>query len=357
MDNFGVQGSLPFYEADCDASTGKFLPHVRPEESKDLKFVCSGLGSDIIDCKNPDLELHLKSVNSLDLNTIKLKQSPLLRLLPDFIPIIEGRLFDSDPNSIDSDYIGVSLKDILKRKPVLYAGRYRLSEIILNYDIKDKPLFKKKKVILFLSGIDELIEVLWRDHLRINFFGELAEFGFFAITAANFSVFGGECGVGLALNIKRSLHTTKLIAENGQIAIPHFYWLHQYHLNRIANWLKANPQTRLITVNTQLNERSDFLAIREGISYLLSSISDLHILLEGPSQALLSEIGEFSSSLHVALKNPSSDALNHVQYFSVGPKFTRSQQTEAEVGTILKRNIKAYKNFLYKMKNNGDRLG
>jgi hypothetical protein len=348
MDNLGVQGSLPFYEASCDVSTGKFLPYVLSDEARDLKFPCLGLGTDIIDCKNPDFALHLQSVEGLDLNTIKLKQSGLLQLLPNFIPIIEKRLFDCDPNAIESDYIGVNLEDILRRKPIRYAGRYRLSEIVLNYDLQTKPLFKKKKVILFLSGMDELIEVLWRDHLKINFFGELFEFGFFAITAVNFSVFGGECRAGIALNLKRSLHTAKLIDEHRQIAIPHFYWLHQHHLDRIVNWLHENPATRLITVNVQMDANEDLPSIQEGISCLLRSVPDLHILLEGASQKLLLALSKFSSSLHVAIKNPSIDAVNHIQYFGSNDHFKRTQQTQAETGAILKRNIKIYESYLNK---------
>src|SRR5205085_2644718 len=120
------------------------------------------------------------------------------------IPIVPRGMFKCPGREIPSETVGIVLNDILTLKTSYKCERLQISERSkLNETVLSNRAFQRKRVILFSTGPDILIEKLWWERDEKNIFKTIAGMGFAAVTGMNFSVFNGECPFAHALNIKK----------------------------------------------------------------------------------------------------------------------------------------------------------
>lgn len=334
----------------CEVSQGKFQPFIQPTEANAVRKHCGGFGNEVVTCKHPSLRLFLKEIDGLDLLNIK-NENPLRSRLPKYIPIIDGEFFSCHSGVIKYNTVAVSLEDIFTSQPRKYAGRIHVGKLKIKRDFLESPIFQNKKVILFSSGRDALIEKVWQESEILHFFSELAKMGFTLITGMNFSVFVGECPVGQAINMKKSLKYFSLLQKAGIPAIPHIYWAHELHLRRWVKWLKKNPKTNLITINCQMNKTLESCRIIwEGIQYLIKHTgNNVRFLLEGPKKKILTELSNYSPLIHVAIKEPSMISKFHRKYILYQDGLKRIREKDTSKCRLLGLNLKTYDYYLQKI--------
>lgn len=331
----------------CRVSKGDFLPFINPLEANAVRKVCGKLGIEIVSCKDSNLKDYLKEIDGLDLLSIK-DRNPFRLQLPQYIPVIGREFFNYNADIIEYDTIGVSLKDIFISPPKKYIGRLHVGNLKIKKGLLSSPIFRNKKVVLFSSGPDTLIEKVWREREELNLFSELAKIGFTLVTGMNFSIFSGECPVGHAINFKKSLKYFALLQKFSIPAIPHISWVHELHLQRWVEWLKVNPSINLIAINCQMSKSSDDCQIIwEGIQYLIQHTKhELHFLLEGPRKKLLIELIKHSPFIHIAVKEPSMVSMYHKKYILNQNKLKRIDEKNASKDELLRSNIGTYHSYL-----------
>lgn len=334
------------FAATCDASQGVFEPHVRPVEANALRAPCDPRSINVVSCKNPHISTFLEEVHGLDFRTVRIVQ-PTLEF-PSLIPIIDRRMFNLPGESIRSNTVGISLEDVFSSAPKKVNGRQFLSELRIRENILDRPVFEGKKVVLFCSGRDILIENLWCKLDTIDFVRIVGRMGFAAITGINFSIFYGECPFSHALNLKRSLESTRLFHEGGIKVIPHVYFAHQFHIERWVAWLNDNPTIGLITVNCQFRSKSNAAVMAQGISYLMENTSrKIKVILEGPDPMKMKSLFcSYPNSIVVALKGLSLSAQFHREYRFANGTLKRFNNGSASIGAVFDESIRNYANYL-----------
>lgn len=287
----------------CEAVKGKYKPFVSIEEAKHVSVSCNNPnGENIITCLNPYREEFIKEVNGLSFD-LQLKTS--IAELPSYIPVVD---YSSSTVHIPDvfEVIGVTLSDLINQGTRMYAGNLHA---VKNFQLRDTLLkrtaFKNKKVILFLTGPDTLIENAWYQRYNNRLFETIGGMGFWAATGFNFSVIGGECSFAQALNLKRSLFSSSLIEQNDIIAIPHVYAISENQLRRWSSWFLRNPSVSLFTINCQLQKKEiDIFQVVHVVNTLLKQFSYLHVLLQGFHMSKLYLFGENSFRVHIADKMP-----------------------------------------------------
>jgi hypothetical protein len=144
------------------------------------------------------------------------------------------------------------------------------------------PIFKGKRVILFSTGQDVMIETLWWERHDTKLFDVLVGMGFYAITAMNFSLFEGECPFAHALNIKKSLRYAEEVDQRGIWSIPHVYARNVHQRERWSVWLNGNSGVRYVTINSQLQRcrDADMSVVFDTARYLLEH-TEVTILFQG----------------------------------------------------------------------------
>jgi hypothetical protein len=328
----GGQLSMAFHHANCKISSGEFLPFIDPGESLAIKYPCKGNGINIIDCKMPQKDIFIEEINGLDFNTVlKMKDDDLD--LPNYIPIISAEFFGIDSQSILQETIGVALKDIIISHSKIKPG------------ILELPVFRNKKVILFMSGPDEFIENVWWKSGNSELFEQIGSAGFTAVTAINFSVFFGECPLAHAINLKKSLKILQLIESAGGNIIPHLYWANKNHLRRWVEWLNRNQKVKNIVVNCQSYKKSDYTLLKYGLEYIKLNVNrSLRFVLEGPKSRHLKFLNqEIKDSLSLVYKVASYNTRNYRQFFAsskVG--LTVQEAIIKNQKNLLIHNIKTY---------------
>ena len=143
--------------------------------------------------------------------------------------------------SDDFEYVGITLWDILKTGIKESAGGLRETNIQFNENIIKGPGFHNKKVILFLTWPDTLIECILCNRKNKLLFETIQKMGIWAMVGSNFSVMVGECAFAQALNQKRSLYSSFLGEKYGILAIPHVYAITKAHIERWIKWFEENP--------------------------------------------------------------------------------------------------------------------
>ena len=328
----------------CEVSKGLYEPFIDIEETDFTILDCDNpLGKNIITCKNPNKNEFLKEVGGLHINT-KLRLG--INSLPSYIPI-----YDKSKIDLENEYIGITLKDVLKQGIILKAGTYHERNIVINQSILTTQPFRGKKVILFLTGADTLIEWVWHTRKKSNFFETIARMGFYAVCGFNFSVIGGECSFGQALNQKRSIYSNFLLENAGITSIPHVYCLNKFHVSRWISWFQANENIHFFVTNCQLQKSTaDVSQVIKIIIIILKQMSNLHVILQGFPLDRISEFGLLLERIHFADKGAIKYALSKVMLQINGASKIRTiQNSRLNVAELIKHNTSIKEKYIQKI--------
>lgn len=321
----------------CQASD--LSPFIKEEEVIAVKHSCSGrFRRNIIACGDEYIDEYLNEVDGLDLNTIDLltlQAGPI----SDFVPIIPRGLFKRPAHEVPYGTVGVMLNDVMNKPIRAKNGYYTFPDnATVNSDVLNEPVFKGKRVILFSVGQDVLIETVWWDRHGLDFFQKISEMGFYAVTGMNFSLISGECPLGHALNIKKSLCYCRGMDRLGVWTIPHVYAVNNSQRARWVDWLDAHPDVRVVTLNTQLQRKQ-----RRGMSDAFDTIqallerTDVHVIIHGRGKGLPKELRDkYAPRLHYAASGPLKNAIikkdrsvrEYVDLFRLGLSLPVSTTTE-----------------------------
>lgn len=275
--NNDAQTSL-FAESFCESDSAS--PLISKQEKVLVRERCSGSGMGIIDCHHSDVMLHIDDSGGLDL-----KDKPIFVRSPMIeheFPIIPKEWFNQQPESIDSDIVGIRLGDILSERPRLRWGYYYLPDgVRIDLSALSSPVFRGKRIVLFASGPDFVIEKLWRYRWPMNLFEEISKGNFYAVTGMNFSLFLHECPLGHLINLNKSLLFCQELSRLGVPVIPHVYAVNDWQRAKWIDYLTENPSVRVVTINTQLQHSPLAMAeVVRTVEDLLESTS-VSIVLNG----------------------------------------------------------------------------
>lgn len=280
---------LSLYSVAC--KSGQFAPHVHPKESQAVRRSCAGNNRrDIVTCCDDGLQEYIEDAGGLDMMQVRIAGGSVP--LSSSIPIIPKEFFGHPADTLPYDVVGVRLNDILTKGLSTKATghRYLPENSEVDSSLLSRPIFAGKRVILFATGPDVLIETLWWERHKRNLLPTLAGMGFLGITGMNFSVFDGECALAHALNIKKSLRFCEELDRLGAWAIPHIYAISSHQRRRWTDWLSANPQVTMVTINSQLQRsKIDLANLAATVRYLLKH-TGVEIILQGPSLKLLNSL-------------------------------------------------------------------
>ncbi|MFZ3009940.1 MAG: hypothetical protein WA030_02895 [Candidatus Microsaccharimonas sp.] len=267
-----------FAESNCDADKVSSL--VSGEEKVLIEDRCAGDGVNIIDCHHPYVELYIQDVGKLDMNTKALSgPSPLIQ---QNIPIIPRDWFDRPADSVQSEIVGIKLKDLVNRRPRYSGGYYHVADDVkIDLSALTKPIFANKKIILFADSIDVLIETLWWRRIEIDLFKSIAAGNFYAVAGMNFSLFMRECPLAHLININKSLAFVDELSKLGIPVIPHIYAVNDVQRQKWVHYLVGRPHMKTVTINTQM-QRSGWAKseLKKTILALLAN-TRVNIVLNG----------------------------------------------------------------------------
>lgn len=321
-DSIGQPNSRSLFHTEiCDVANGKYLPDIPVIEGQRVIKSCHNpLRENIVTCKDPNVQAFLDEVGGLGLD---LKFHSHLAKLPPYIPILDfgackhGGIPDNIP------IVGVSLCDLVSSAIILKAGSFHIQDKIrFRTDILNNLGFKGKKVILFLSGADSLIENIWYHRDECDFFKVIQDMGFWGVSGINFSVIGGECAFSQALNMKRSLFSAFELSRFGINAIPHVYAISQSHIARWITWFKQNPLVTYFVMNCQLQKTDrDIKQVIQSIKYILSSCPGLHAIVQGFPLPASIDFAHVLERVHFADAQPVKNAQSHKYLSSYNDAF------------------------------------
>jgi hypothetical protein len=300
-----------FYPSLCDVAKGQFLPDVDPREAHGVSISCNNpMRQNIITCKDEFRHEFINEVNGLSLNTTL---TTSICDLPSYIPILD--LGSSNIEQVPASFpiVGVTLHHIVSQGIVYKAGQYQeQDQIAFRSKILTSKSFEDKKVILFLTGPDTLIEWIWLNREDCKLYETLRKMGFWAVSGFNFSVIGGECAFGQALNQKRSLFSSFQMEQSGLLSIPHVYAITPFHINRWVHWFIRNPAVKLFTINCQLQKsREDIAQIVRTVKCILERVPNLRVILQGFHVDKIDGFGLLLDRIHFADKVPVKYAQNY----------------------------------------------
>ena len=310
-DLYGYPGDL-FFTPDCKVANGEFLPDILPLEAETVSMSCENrFRENIITCKDPYKDEFLEEVGGLSLD---LPLSTRLTRVPTYIPILDVRTIRMNAVLGHTPVVGITLYDILSSGVDFKAGRMHVSDNIRIRKTLLSGHLQDKRVILFLSGSDTLIESVWHRRRECEFFDIIRDMGFWAVTGFNFSVIGGECAFAQALNLKRSLYSAHLIEQHGMQAIPHIYAISKQQIVRWIDWLEENPTVNYFTMNCQLQKsKADIHQVIAAVSHILSSRPKIHAILQGFPIRETVAFGYNLPRIHIADSQPIKYAQSHKQ--------------------------------------------
>ena len=326
----------------CDVGTGKFEPHVHRNKALSVSNTCDNpLRKNMPTCKDPELDLFIKEVGGLQFD-VGLKS--IGNNFPSYIPILDKETAQLSYLAVPSgiDVLGMTLSDVISRGITYSAGtQHEQDEIEFRLGLLLGNAIRGKKIILFASGSDTLIEWLWYNRNECELFQNLKAMGFSYATGINFSVIKGECGIGQALNQKKSLVSSGLMSQIGMPSIPHIYTIDSYDVDRWIEYLSKNPQIRTVSMNCQLQKRTDDIeAIILGVTQILQRLPYLHIILVGFHLNLMHRFGPLLEQIHFADKKPAKFAQSH-RKFIINPETLKMRDVYSSdrVTDILAHNI------------------
>lgn len=235
----------------CDSD--KVSDLIDSSEKAAVTAQCKGDGIHIVDCRHPNLAEFIDDAGGLDLTTKHLI-GPTVAISHD-IPVIPPDCFNLSAEQIESEIVGLRLYDILSIKPRLKSGYYYLEDgVDLDFSVLNKPVFKGKKVVLFCTGIDTVIEKLWWLRNRISLCSKIASAGLYAVVGMNFSLFIGECPVAQLINMNKSALFCESLSKLGVAVIPHVYAVNDIQRAKWVSFLSENSRYQTVAINTQLQK-------------------------------------------------------------------------------------------------------
>lgn len=235
----------------CDSEL--VSPLIDVEEKMAVNFPCIGNGVNVIDCRHIDRHKYIEEAHGLDFHN-KILLGPIATITQD-IPVIPPECFDREPETINSEIVGIRLYDILSVKPRRKMGFYQLQDgVHIDLNALTSPVFRGKRVVLFCTGMDVVIEKVWWLRNDINLFDTIAGAGFYAVVGMNFSLFLGECPLAQLLNLNRSLLFCQELSKRGVAVLPHIYAVNDQQRSKWVDYLNGNPLIKTIVINTQLQK-------------------------------------------------------------------------------------------------------
>lgn len=299
------QLSLPLFSSQCKVSTGAFEPTIFAEEAGHVTHPCHNpFRKNIITCQDEFRDEFVDEVDGLDFN-ISLSPQPFI--LPPYIPVVDRSAFNFQNIPDTMPVVATTLRDIIRKQLSSYAGSmHEPLGVTYSSNISNKNAFKGKRVLLFLTGPDTMIEPVWHQRYSSGLYTMLRRAGIDLVTGFNFSLFQGECAFSQGLNLKKSLYSCYEMEQNGiREVVPHIYAMNNHQLNRWINWLRENPTVQYCTMNCQV-QRSDaeIDQIIYNVSTLLLKIPYLHLILQGYRFTQLYRFGPLLKRIHLADATP-----------------------------------------------------
>ena len=265
----------------CDADN--FTPLIKPSDKGLIINRCPGNYINMVDCHCKDIHLFIDEVHGLNFeNKTRQGPSPLIESMG---PVIPKEWFNRDPSTIGHEIVGLRIGDIITPRPRKNsAGILTISNNIrIDLSALKFPVFQGKRVVLFATGIDVVIEKLWYKRFAINLFEAIASGGFYAVTGMNFSLFLYECPLGHLINLNKSLIFCEELSKLGVPVIPHIYAITDTHREMWVNWLKRHPNIQTVLINTQMQrDRISMYEVELTVKALLKNTA-VSIILNGRS--------------------------------------------------------------------------
>ena len=309
-----------------------FAGYIPQSDTRCFEFGKPGLGYDVVDENSPDLHIRLAEIRGIDFSNVK-AQKQTVPLLPDFMPIVKPggeKLY----RHLDSRPVGLMLQNIVSPQK-LFTPKNLDS---LRSALPNSPF------ILLNYGRDQLLENMW-PRLRGSF-KKLSQLGIAATTGINFSVWDNQPHPEALINLKRSLLTFAEWQILGVPSIVHIYWYSRFCLKRWSEWLKSNPEVKIIAINLQtIRSKSQWDATIDDLRYFSKLISSrIHVLLTGPSTpARIAQcLGTFPNctiSNKYALQLASSSKM-------LNPDNFKPRYSSLDKAKIAAHNVMAYDNFI-----------
>lgn len=277
------QTSLLAYSM-CDAD--QFSGFIKQEDKGLVRTQCPGNYLNMVDCHCEDIQLFIDEVHGLDFGSKSVVGSP--PLISDSIPVIPKDWFNRAPETIPSNIVGIRLGDILSPKPYRNSAKTLLLSDDVRVDLSalKHPVFQGKKVVLFATGIDVLIEKVWYRRFAMDLFRAIADGNFYAVTGMNFSLFLHECPLGHLINLNKSLVFCEELSKLGVPVIPHIYAITDTQREMWVKWLNDHPNIRTVLINTQMQrDKASMREVELTVIELLKN-TNVNVILNGrqPSQ-------------------------------------------------------------------------
>lgn len=289
---------------------GDFAPHIHPDEALRVLKDCGTQGRmNVVTCTDNEVNAFLEEVDGLDMSTVTIGSKS--GLLSPVVPVIPYSMFSLPSSTVPWEVVGITINDILTKRIRLKSGHYYVPDgTTIDRKILTSPIFAGKRVVLFSTGRDVLIETLWWDRHDADLFNTLTSMGFYAITGMNFSLFEGECPFAQALNIKKSLSYAGEIDGRGIWSIPHVYARNQYQRDRWKEWLNANGGVSTVTINSQLqrSRAGDMSVVFETARFLLEN-TGVMIMFQGSVHGMPKDVRQhIGTRIYVATSGPCKKA-------------------------------------------------
>lgn len=272
------QTSLLAYSM-CDAD--QFSGFIKQEDKGLVRTQCPGNYLNMVDCHCEDIQLFINEVRGLDFGSKSVVGSSLL--ITDSIPVIPKDWFDRSPETIPSNIVGIRLGDILSPKPYRNSAKTLLLSDDVRVDLSalKYPVFQGKKVVLFATGIDIVIEKVWYRRFTMDLFRAIADGNFYAVTGMNFSLFLHECPLGHLINLNKSLVFCEELSKLGVPVIPHIYAITDTQREMWVKWLKDHPNVRTVLINTQMQrDKASMREVELTVIELLKN-TNVNVILNG----------------------------------------------------------------------------
>lgn len=272
------QTSLLAYSM-CDAD--RFSGFIGQEDKGLVRAPCPGNYLNMVDCHCEDIQLFIDEVRGLDFSNKRIAGSS--PLITDPIPVIPKEWFNRSPETIPSDIVGIRLGDILSPKPYRNSAKTVLLSDNVKVDLSalEHPIFQGKKVVLFATGIDVVIEKAWYRRFAMDLFRAIAGGNFYAVTGMNFSLFLHECPLGHLINLNKSLVFCEELSKLCIPVIPHVYAIADTHREMWIGWLKDHPNVKTVLINTQMQrDKASMREVELTVIELLKNTS-VNVILNG----------------------------------------------------------------------------
>lgn len=272
------QTSLLAYSM-CDAD--RFSGFIGQEDKGLVRAPCPGNYLNMVDCHCEDIQLFIDEVRGLDFGNKSV--TSLSPLITDNVAVIPKDWFDRSPETIPSDIVGIRLGDILSHKPYRNNAKTLLlsDEVQIDLSALQRPVFQGKRVVLFATGIDVVIEKVWHRRFAMDLFRAIASGNFYAVTGMNFSLFLHECPLGHLINLNKSLVFCEELSKLGVPVIPHIYAITDTQRGMWVRWLKAHPNIKTVLINTQMQrDKASMYEVELTVRNLLE-YTGVNVILNG----------------------------------------------------------------------------